>query len=96
MNLSHLLDGCRRGEEAAWEEFLHRFGDRLRHMASDALGSASHLQPEDVVQEVLLRLVRYLPSLNAAGTGQLVNYLKRTVRSVVIEDYRRRSTGKRT
>lgn len=96
MNLSRLLDGCRRGEEAAWEEFLRRFGDRLRYMACSALGSASHPQPDDVVQEVLLRLLRYLPTLNPTGTGQLVNYLKRTVRSVVSEEYRRRSASKRT
>lgn len=95
MEVTHLLDGCRRREETAWEEFLRRYGDRLHNMARKAARGQSDLQEEDVVQEVLMRLLRRF-SIRAESTGQIVNYLKRMVRTVVSDLHRRRSAAKRT
>lgn len=95
MELTCLLEGCRHRDEAAWEAFLLRYGGRLYNMARKAARGERDLQPEDVVQEVLLRLLRRF-TIRAESTGQIVNYLKRMVRTVVSDLYRRRTAAKRT
>ena len=94
-DLPGLLAGCARGENAAWSEFLHRFGGGLRYLAWKALyPDPFHL--EDVVQEVLLRLVKGRGKLRAERPDQVVYYLRRTVASVVTDLERHRTAGKRT
>lgn len=74
-----LLERLSAGEDrAAWRDFCDRYGELIRGFARRA--GASENDADDILQEVLLSLVRAMPSFRYDPTkGRFRGYLKTTV-----------------
>jgi RNA polymerase sigma-70 factor, ECF subfamily len=69
-----LLPRLRRGERAAFEELADRYGSRLIRTAHRLLGWTDGDEAQDVVQDVLARMLAK-PALIAAGGGSIERWL---------------------
>lgn len=91
-------------DERGWEELVHRYGRRLEHRVRRTLvRSGRRPRPEDVeelVQEVYFRLLagraRRLRRFRGTSDGELLAFLGRVVRSVVLDHLRAAGAAKRT
>ena len=81
-----LVDRLRRGEDAAYEEIVRRFGGRLLATARRMLGNDD--DAEDAVQEALLSAFRHIGQF--AGQSRLSTWLHRIVVNVALMRLRSR------
>jgi RNA polymerase sigma factor (sigma-70 family) len=61
-----LVAGCRRGEQAAWDELVNRFSRYVYAISTQAYGLRQH-DAEDVFQEVFARTYERLDELRDEG-----------------------------
>lgn len=80
-----LLARCRRGEEAAFRELVDRYSPMVFALASRLVRPP--LRPEDVAQEVFLRVHRGLPDFR--GEASLATWIYRIVTNAAFEARRR-------
>ena len=83
-----MIRGARRGDEQAYQEFLAAYGPRLYGFFFRATGSAH--DSEDLVSEVLVRLVRRLGDYDERGRFE--PWLFRIAANLVRDWIRRRKT----
>lgn len=81
-----LLDGIRRGDAAAWEQFVDRFRGRLVAFAARRLGSAA--DADDAVQDTFVRFLRGLGAYR--GAAGVETYLFTILRRRIVDHYRGR------
>jgi RNA polymerase sigma factor (sigma-70 family) len=81
-----LLDGIRRGDGGAWEQFVDRFRGRLLAFAARRLPSAA--DAEDALQDTFVRFLRALPTYR--GTAAPETYLFTILRRRIVDHYRGR------
>jgi len=80
----YLLERIRRGNEAAWSEFVNRYRGRLLSFARSRLGQRA--DAEDVVQDTFVAFLRTLQSYR--GDCNVETYLFVLLRRKVIDAYR--------
>lgn len=85
MNDELLIQRFQEGNSEAFNELAARYQEKLHRMAYRMLGS--HHDAMDAVQEILLRLLRSLPSFR--GEAKFSTWLYRLASNTII-DYRRR------
>ncbi len=85
MEIPELLDGCRRGDELAWEALVRRFQSRVYGVAIYYLGNAE--EARDLAQEVFVRLYRRLDACTNDET--FVSWLIQITRNAAIDRLRR-------
>lgn len=85
MEIGELLDGCRRGDELAWEALVRRFQARVYGIAVFYLGNAE--EARDLAQEVFVRLYRRLDACTNDET--FVPWLIQIARNAAIDRLRR-------
>jgi RNA polymerase sigma-70 factor (ECF subfamily) len=83
---STLVERCRRGEDAAWEDMVKTHTRRVYSMCYRFTSRDSEAQ--DLTQEVFLRVFRSLKSFRD-GEGTFVVWLSRLTRNLLIDHYRR-------
>ncbi len=103
-------DGCaeaRRREIGArdafdWDRFVGEQGDRLRRIvrgvARSRRGGVTEEGVDDLFQETLLRMLqcrRFHRHVARHCQAELESYFRQTVRTVVLDDWRRRAAAKR-
>jgi len=84
-----LADRCRRGEEAAFEEFYVSFADGVFHLLTRVLRDRE--DAADALQEVFLLAFRRLATFR--GAGSLRSWLYRIALRVALRSRRRRREG---
>lgn len=85
MEISELLDRCRRGDELAWEALVRQFQGRVYGIAYHYAGNAE--EARDLAQDVFVRLYRRLDACTEDET--FVPWLVRMARNVCIDHHRR-------
>lgn len=85
---AELVRRCRAGDSAAWEQVVREYTRRVFNLAYRFTGR--HEAAEDLTQEVFVRVYRSLEQYDPHA-GDLLNWLMRLARNLVIDDYRRRS-----
>lgn len=85
----YLLDAIRRGDPAAWEQFVQRYQGRLLAFAQGRLGQAA--DAEDLVQETFINFLKGMDVFR--GQASLETYLFTILRRKIIDAYR--SSGAR-
>ncbi len=73
-------------------DILDRFGPWMR----SRIRAAFPLEWEDVLQEALVRLARSVPSMRSREDEALRALVSKTVRSVCVDEFRRRALRRRT
>ena len=63
---SDLVAGCKRGEQAAWDELVNRFSRYVYAISTQAYGMRQH-DAEDIFQEVFARIYERLDELRDEG-----------------------------
>lgn len=81
-----LLDGIRRGDGGAWEQFVDRFRGRLLAFAARRLPSSA--DAEDALQDTFVRFLRALPTYRGAAAPE--TYLFTILRRRIVDHYRGR------
>jgi RNA polymerase sigma factor (sigma-70 family) len=81
-----LVEQCRSGVDAAWEELVRLHTRRVYSVCYRFTGTDSEAQ--DLTQEVFLRVFRTLKSFRA-GEGTFSVWLNRLTRNLLIDHYRR-------
>jgi RNA polymerase sigma-70 factor (ECF subfamily) len=84
---AELVQRCRAGDDAAWEEIVKQYSRRIYSLAYRFTGN--HEAAEDLTQEVFLRIYRTLDQYDPQA-GNLSNWLMRVARNLVIDDWRKR------
>jgi len=84
---SHLLDRCRRGEEAAWHELVALYTRRVFSLAYRFSGRVD--EAEDLTQEIFVRVYQSLDRYREAD-GAFPGWLMTVARNRAIDHYRRR------
>ncbi len=85
MDLSDLLERCRRGDELAWEVLVRRYQARVYGLAFHYVRNAE--EARDVAQEIFVRLYEKLESFRDYGT--FLPWMLRVGRNVCIDRLRR-------
>jgi RNA polymerase sigma factor (sigma-70 family) len=95
-------ESARPGDAGGWEQFVTRFDRRLAGAVRRALVSAGlradRERVEETAQEVYCRLIEAGPRSRAFGRRddcEVVGYLRRVARSVVVDQLRGRRAAKR-
>jgi RNA polymerase sigma-70 factor, ECF subfamily len=88
MEIPELLDGCRRGDELAWEALVRRFQSRVYGIAVFYLGNTE--EARDLAQEVFVRLYRRLDACTNDET--FVPWLIQITRNAAVDRLRRMKT----
>lgn len=88
MEIPELLDGCRRGDELAWEALVRRFQSRVYGIAVFYLGNTE--EARDLAQEVFVRLYRRLDACTNDET--FVPWLVQITRNAAVDRLRRIKT----
>lgn len=86
-----LLSRALAGDEPARDALIAAYGPRLHAFLSGRLPAASRslLETGDVVQEILLRALRTLPSFEYRGHGSFWAHLRAIALNYVADQYRR-------
>jgi RNA polymerase sigma-70 factor (ECF subfamily) len=84
---AELVQRCRLGDSAAWEQVVRTFSRRVYNLAYRFTGR--HEPAEDLIQEVFVRVYRSLDQYDPEA-GDLAHWLMRLARNLIIDDYRRR------
>jgi RNA polymerase sigma-70 factor (ECF subfamily) len=79
---------CSERREDAWREFVARYGSRIFAWCRHRQLSAD--DAEDVTQEVLVKLARYLESFEYDGTRSFRGWLRRVTENAVHDYFRER------
>jgi len=86
MDLEALLEGCRRGDELAWEAFVRQLQGRVYALALSY--APNREEARDLAQEVFVRL--YAKSRRFPEAGRFLPWMICTARNVAIDYLRRR------
>src|SRR5262245_57831415 len=91
MDLLEMVEGCKRGETAAWETFLSWFSTVSRRILA-GFPSLQPLEREQAVEEARVRLVAELQAgrLQPNYPGEVVNFVRVTVRRLALDCLRSR------
>ncbi len=81
-----LLEGCRRGEVAAFERLYELHGGRMKSIARNLLGSES--EAEDAVQETFLKIYRGAGTFR--GSAAVSTWIYRILVNTCYDQLRRR------
>ena len=84
---SVLVQRCRTGDAAAWEQIVRDYSRRIYNLAYRFTGNNE--SAEDLTQDVFVRVYRALGQYDPSQ-GNLSNWLMRLARNLIIDDYRRR------
>jgi RNA polymerase sigma-70 factor, ECF subfamily len=92
-----LLERARGGDRSAFEELFGRYRRRLAVLVHYKLpaGLRGAIDPEDVLQETLLRAFRGLEGFHYTAPGSFQRWLARIADNVVADMGRRRASRKR-
>jgi RNA polymerase sigma-70 factor (ECF subfamily) len=82
-----LVDRCRNGESAAWEEIVSQFSRRVFNLAYRFTSDVE--AAEDLTQDVFVKIFRSLDQFDSKQ-GDLSRWLMRIARNLIIDDYRKR------
>ena len=85
MDLTDLLDRCRRGDELAWEVLVRRYQARVYGLALHYMRNAE--EARDMAQEIFVRIYEKLDSFRDDGT--FLPWMLRVGRNVCIDHLRR-------
>ena len=85
LDLVTLLEGCRNGDELAWEALVHRYQARVHAMAYHYVRDAD--EARDLAQETFVRIYQRLDSAKSEG---FVAWMLRISRNLCIDQLRRR------
>ena len=88
MDLTGLLDRCRRGDDLAWEALVRRFQGRVYGLALFYMGNAE--EARDLAQEVFIRIYRRLDACTNDET--FVPWMIQVARNAAIDRLRRMKT----
>ena len=88
MELPHLLDRCRQGDDLAWEALVRSFQARVYGMSFHYLGDAEDAR--DAAQEVFVRVYRHLDLCQ--GPDMFLPWLIRMTRNACIDHLRRKKS----
>jgi RNA polymerase sigma-70 factor (ECF subfamily) len=86
MDLEALLEGCRKGDELAWEAFVRQMQGRVYALALSY--AANREEARDLAQEVFVRL--YAKCRRFPEAGRFLPWMICTARNVAIDYLRRR------
>lgn len=84
-----LLRSAQRGDSASREALAERCLPRLRRMAMGRVSRRSALDPEDAVQETLLRAFSHLETFTPRCEGAFILYLRRILLNVLADHGRK-------
>ena len=82
VNERELVERCRRGDEAAFQELIDRYKDLVFALIARTVQDRS--RAEDLAQDVFLRIHRGLPYFR--GEARLSTWLYRIVANVCVQD----------
>lgn len=86
----YLLAQIRRGDDAAWTQFVGRYHGRLAAYAHHQMPCAADC--EDVVQETFVSFIRYMNAFR--GQCSLESYLFTILRNKIVDSFRRAESSK--
>jgi RNA polymerase sigma factor (sigma-70 family) len=92
VTIQQMTEGIQNGDEAAFELFHNLYSDRMHRYLLVALHGDEELA-RDLLQEVLLRVVRYMKPLPA--DENLWRYLAALMRSAMFDHHRRAKTSRK-
>jgi RNA polymerase sigma-70 factor (ECF subfamily) len=84
-NDQELVEGCRQGDEGAFQELVDRYKDLVFAIIARTVQDRS--RAEDVAQDVFLRIHRGLPYFR--GEARLSTWIYRIVANVCVQDHAR-------
>src|SRR5881397_472121 len=84
-NDRELIEGCRRGDEGAFQELVDRYKDLVFAIIARTVQDRS--RAEDLAQDVFLRIHRGLPYFR--GEARLSTWIYRIVANVCLQDQTR-------
>ena len=88
MDLSSLLDRCRRGDELAWEAFVRQFERRIYSVASGYASSPD--EARDLAQDIFVRL--YETRGRWAAADVFTPWFVRVARNLCVDQLRRKKS----
>ena len=86
MELAHILESCRTGDELAWEMLVRRFQSRIYGIARTYVGDAD--EARDLAQDIFVRIYRHLDGCRDAD--RFLPWMIRIARNACIDHLRRR------
>ena len=86
MELGHVLERCRQGDELAWEVLVRQHQARIYGLASHYVGNGE--EARDVTQDIFVRIYKNLDDCTEAG--HFVPWTIRIARNACIDHLRRR------
>lgn len=86
MELTHILESCRAGDELAWEMLVRRYQSRVYGIACTYVGDSDDAR--DLAQEIFVRIYRHLDGCKDAE--RFLPWLIRISRNACIDHLRRR------
>jgi RNA polymerase sigma-70 factor (ECF subfamily) len=86
MELAHILESCRAGDELAWEMLVRRYQSRIFGIAYTYVGDAD--EARDLSQDIFVRLYRHLDACKDAD--RFLPWLIRIARNACVDHLRRR------
>lgn len=89
-----ILDRARAGDQHAVGELYERYHERLRKYARIELRARRGADPEDVVQDAYVKLIRNLDRFEYRGKDSLYAYLKRVAYHAIVSETRLKDNQK--
>jgi len=86
MELTHILESCRAGDELAWEMLVRRYQSRVYGIAYTYVGDSE--EARDLAQDIFVRVYRHLDSCKDAD--RFLPWMIRISRNACIDHLRRR------
>jgi len=86
MELTHILESCRAGDELAWEMLVRRYQSRIFGIAYTYVGDSD--EARDVSQDIFVRIYRHLDACKDAE--RFLPWLIRIARNACVDHLRRR------
>ncbi len=86
MELAHILDSCRVGDELAWEMLVRRYQSRIYGIARTYVGDPD--EARDLAQDIFVRIYRHLDACRDAD--RFLPWMIRIARNASIDHLRRR------
>lgn len=86
MDLAHILESCRAGDELAWEMLVRRYQSRIYGIAYTYVGDAD--EARDLAQDIFVRIYRHLDGCK--DPDRFLPWMVRISRNACIDHLRRR------
>ncbi len=86
MELAHILESCRTGDELAWEMLVRRYQSRIFGIAYTYVGDSD--EARDISQDIFVRVYRHLDACKDAD--RFLPWLIRIARNACVDHLRRR------